>query len=124
MRRTLTPPSFVGLLAVIGLLVSACAPATPPAPTQPPAAAAKPTSAPAAAPAAQPTAAPAAPVATTAPAAKPAQAPAAAAGTPRRGGTLVYASTADVLSLDPTFGGGVPSAAVRYMLYNGLVKYT
>jgi peptide/nickel transport system substrate-binding protein len=130
MPRVLTARPIYGLFTALALTAAACAPAAPPpAPTQAPAA--KPTTPPAApaataAPAAKPTTAPAAPAATAAPAAKPTAAAAAqpAAGAPRRGGTLVYASTADVLSLDPSFGGGVPSAAVRYMLYNGLVKYT
>jgi ABC-type transport system substrate-binding protein len=101
----------MGLTALV-VQVVACAPTAPPAPTQAPAA---PKPAPTAA-------APAAPAATLAPVPRPTDAP--SAGAPRRGGTLVYAASADVLSLDPTFGGGVPSAAVRYMLYNALVKYT
>ena len=109
--------SIALVLATLAALLAACSPGAPPAATQAPTAAAKPTAQPTFA-AVQAAAPPPAGAATLAPA------PAATSGpAPRRGGTLVYAASADVLSLDPTFGGGVPSAAVRYMLYNALVKY-
>lgn len=73
-----------------------------------------------------------APVATSAPAAKPAVAPTAAAApaaakdgaAPRRGGTLIYATPADVVNLDPAQGAGSPATVVQAMLFNYLVKNT
>jgi len=47
-----------------------------------------------------------------------------AAQTPKRGGTLVYASSADVISLDPAYGGDTISTAAEFMLYDYLVRYT
>jgi ABC-type transport system substrate-binding protein len=48
----------------------------------------------------------------------------AAAQTPRRGGTLLYASSADVISLDPAYSGDTISTAAEFMLYDYLVRYT
>lgn len=46
------------------------------------------------------------------------------AATPRRGGTLVYASSAEAISLDPPYVGDTVSNAPARMLYNNLVKFT
>jgi peptide/nickel transport system substrate-binding protein len=110
-------------LVYVSLIGAACTPAAPPAPTAAPAA--KPTAAPAAqataAPAAKPTTAPAAAAApTVAPTTAPK--PAAAAGTPRRGGSIVFATTADVDNLDPALTGGTIASNLKKLLYNALVR--
>jgi ABC-type transport system substrate-binding protein len=52
------------------------------------------------------------------------QPPVAAAPAPRRGGTLIYASSADVNNFDPALRGGTISAAVKQLIYSSLVKET
>ena len=47
-----------------------------------------------------------------------------AAPAPRRGGTLVYASSAEVVSLDPPYSGDTASTAITALVFNNLVKYT
>ncbi|HLW60053.1 MAG TPA: ABC transporter substrate-binding protein [bacterium] len=47
-----------------------------------------------------------------------------AAQAPKRGGTLVYASSADIISLDPAYGGDTISSAPEFMIYDYLVRYT
>ena len=54
----------------------------------------------------------------------PGAAPVPAAVTPRRGGTLTFANSAEVVSLDPPNIGDTVSTNVTLMLYEGLVKYT
>jgi ABC-type transport system substrate-binding protein len=107
-------------LVYVALIGAACAPAAPPAPpavpTAAPAAAAQPT----AAPAAKPTTAPAAPAA-----AAPTVAPVPATktgATPRRGGSIVFATTADVDNLDPALTGGTIASNLKKLLYNALVR--
>ena len=53
-----------------------------------------------------------------------AQPPAKAAPAPRRGGTLTYASAADVNNFDPALRGGTISGAVKTLVYSSLVKET
>jgi len=49
---------------------------------------------------------------------------ASAAQAPKRGGTLVYASSADTITLDPAYGGDTISTAPEFMIYDYLVRYT
>jgi peptide/nickel transport system substrate-binding protein len=122
-------------LAFLVLVGAACAPAAPAAPTAaPPAPAAQPTAAPAAAATAvpqvqaKPTIAPAAVAATTAPAPAATAAPAAptqaakTGPTPRRGGSIVMATTADVDNLDPALTGGTIASQLKRMIYSSLVR--
>src|SRR5438105_2209311 len=103
-RRTFlirTATAAGGLIGTAWLL-EACSPAPSATPTSPPPAAAAPTSAaaaPTSAPAAKPTAG--APTVAPAVATPTAAATGAAAGTPRQGGTLVWAMTSDPVTLAP-----------------------
>src|SRR6266508_1740667 len=119
MRTPLARMSLWTLLFVVG---AACAPAAPPAapaapPTAAPAASAKSTTAPAV----QPTTAPAAPAAAPAPTIAPTAAPKPGV-TPRRGGSIVFATTADVDNLDPALTGGTIASNLKRLLYNTLVR--
>lgn len=53
-----------------------------------------------------------------------AQPPAKAAPAPRRGGTLTYASSADVNNFDPALRGGTISEAAKKLVYSSLVRET
>lgn len=44
------------------------------------------------------------------------------APSPRRGGTLVYAMSAEASNLDPALRGGNIAEAAKLLAYNGLVK--
>jgi peptide/nickel transport system substrate-binding protein len=50
--------------------------------------------------------------------------PAVSAPSPRRGGTLVYAMSAEASTLDPAERGGNIAEAVKMLIYNGLVRET
>ncbi len=111
-------------LVYVCLVGAACAPAAPPAPpaaTTAPVAAAQPTTAPAAAPAVKPTTAPA-PAPTSAPAAAAPTVATKTGATPRRGGSIVFATTADVDNLDPALTGGTIASNLKKLLYNTLVR--
>ncbi len=107
-RSFLQKVALAAGLTATGNLLAACS-ATPPA-TQPTAA---PASA-AAKPAAAPTAAAAAPPATTAPAA------AQAAATPKTGGTLVFATSIDVPSLEPHLEAADAWHRRKFLIYENL----
>ena len=47
-----------------------------------------------------------------------------AKATPRRGGTLTYANSADVVGMDPAYVGGTVSQIPMFMIYEQLVSYT
>lgn len=141
-RRTFLVRS-AGLMAIAGsstALLAACAPAAPPAPTAAPAPppAAKPTDAPkpaapapaatAAPVAAAPTAAPAAakPTAPAPAAAAPTTAPAAAAkpaGTPKPGGTSVWAAETDPVILNPITNSNFSSTQGFEHTYESLTAF-
>ncbi|MFH1484465.1 MAG: ABC transporter substrate-binding protein [Chloroflexota bacterium] len=125
---------IVGLLSVLGLLLSSCAPAAAPTPTAKPAA-----PAPAKAPPAAPTAKPAAPAATKAPAAAPTVKPAAPAPTakpaapaptpkpaaeqPKSGGILWVSHPGDPRSYDPIQESSLDSIALIVPNYSGIVQH-
>jgi peptide/nickel transport system substrate-binding protein len=125
-RRTFlirTATAAGGLIGTTWLL-EACTPAPSAAPTSPPAAAAAPTSAAAAstsAPAAKPTAA--APTVGPATAAPTAATNAAAAGTPRQGGTLVWAMTSDPVTLAPFGVTNTSAYEPGNLCYESLVRW-
>jgi peptide/nickel transport system substrate-binding protein len=131
-RRTFlirTATAAGGLIGTTWLL-EACAPAPSAAPTSAPAAAAGPTSA-----AAAPTSAPAAAKPTAPAAAAPTVAPAAAApttaasgaapaaGTPRQGGTLVWAMTSDPVTLAPFGVTNTSAYEPGNLCYESLVRW-
>ena len=119
MQSTQRRSVLVVWAAAFGLVVAACSSATPPAATPAPAStsatSAQATSAPA-------TSAPVAPGSTAAATAAPA--PAQTGAQPRRGGTLTIGTTADVVTLDPAVGGGIPADNVMALLFDQLVKIT
>jgi peptide/nickel transport system substrate-binding protein len=118
-RRTLlirTATAAGGLIGTTWLL-EACSPAPSAAPTSPPPAAAASTSAPAAKPTAAGAAAP------TAAAAPAAGATAATAGTPRQGGTLVWAMTSDPVTLAPFGVTNTSAYEPGNLCYESLVRW-
>jgi peptide/nickel transport system substrate-binding protein len=130
-RRTFlirTATAAGGLIGTTWLL-EACAPAPSAAPTSAPAAGAAPTgaaAAPTSAPAAKPTA-PAAAAPTVAPAAAApttaASGAAPAAGTPRQGGTLVWAMTSDPVTLAPFGVTNTSAYEPGNLCYESLVRW-